>query len=161
MKKLFFLSILLLLGSEIFAQSHEEESDLHDCHDEHKNEFGVASTIVFLEEESALGVHIHYVRSLEHSRLGYGLGYERVFDDHGHNAIGFIAAYHPLEGLHVNLIPGLSFEELDFTDAKFTYHVELAYSFDVGNVHIGPVVGYASDFEHFHSSVGLHLGYGF
>lgn len=153
----YFCTVILWL-SAVAVFSQEEE---HHCHDHHKNELGVANTIVFLEDASAYGLHMHYVRKVKHTRFGYGIGYEKVFDEHGHNTIGLIAAYHPIESLHINLIPGFAFEETEISEAKFTYHVEVAYSFDIANFHLGPVVGYASDFEHSHMSAGIHLGYGF
>jgi len=61
------------------------------------------------EKECAYGLHIHYVYNL--SQFGFGLGYERIFDEHRHNSIGFVWNYRPVDELSLNISPGVSFED--------------------------------------------------
>ena len=112
------------------------------------------------EKEFAYGLHIHYVHYLHESKFGFGLSYERIFDEHGHNTFGVEAIYRPIGPLSINISPGLTFED-ESKDANFALHLETAYEFEMNNFHIGPALEFAYDPEDFHISLGLHVGYGF
>ena len=43
----------------------------------------------------------------------------------------------------------------------FALHLEASYEWEIGDVHLGPVVEYAYDEEDAHISLGLHIGIGF
>lgn len=44
---------------------------------------------------------------------------------------------------------------------NFALHLEASYEFEIGDLHIGPVIEYAYDTEDQHLSLGLHVGIGF
>lgn len=151
-----------LISFNLFAQTDEHTHSETDHHDHSKNEIGIANSAVFFAKEKtwAYGLHVHYVRSLSDSKIGLGVGYERIFDHHKHNTFGLIASYRPIEHLSFSLSPGLTFEDVDPT-AKFALHFETSYEFEFKHLHIGPALEFAYDPEDFHISLGLHVGFGF
>lgn len=158
--RFFLLTIFLtaLFASSISAQSTEVSTN----HEHHKNELGVANSAVYFvnEEEFAYGIHMHLVRNIPKSKFGLGLGYERIFDEHGHNTLGVVGVVRPIEPLSFNVSPGLTFEDGSKT-VSFALHLETAYEFEINNIHIGPSFEFAYDPEDIHLSLGIHLGYGF
>ncbi len=132
-------------------------------HDHHKNEIGIANSLVYFakEEAFAYGLHSHFVRRLGESRFGIGLGYERIFDEHKHSTYGIVFAYTILGGWNFNASPGITIEAAD-PNPVFALHLETSYEFELGtNFHIGPVLEFAYDPEDIHLSAGLHVGFGF
>ena len=153
--KLFLVLLFGLITTSIYSQ----ETD----HDHHKYELGVANSLVYLagESEYAYGFHLHLVRNIKHSKFGYGIAYERIFDEHKHNTIGVVGSYNPIKPLHLSIAPGVSFEDPEPSDLKFAFHAEASYDFDLGDFHVGPLLEFAIDPEDYHISLGLHIGYGF
>lgn len=146
--------LLTIYPIHLFSQ----EENHHNHH--HHTELGIANSMVLLghEQEWAYGLHLHLIRNIGHSNFGLGLGYERIFDDHGHNSIGIVGSYSPVDGLHLNLAPGLAFEDGEFSEAKPALHIETSYGFRIGNSHIGPLWELAFDSQRYHMSFGLHIG---
>ena len=70
------LFLLILIGQNLFAQDVEEIEHHH----HHHNEIGIANAPVYFvnEKELAYGLHIHFLRTISHTRFGIGLGYERI-----------------------------------------------------------------------------------
>nr|WP_319273512.1 hypothetical protein [uncultured Draconibacterium sp.] len=146
------------------AQEHHDHDD-HEHHDHthgHKTEIGVGNSLVYFfgEEELSYGLHFHVVRNIGHSNFGVGLAYERIFDEHTHNTIGIVGSYTPVDRLHFALTPGIAFEGEDWGEKNFALHFETAYDFQVGNIHMGPMVELGYNFEHVHLSTGIHIGFG-
>jgi len=140
-----------------------EHSDKElNSHEHHKNEIGFSlSPVYFLEEkEFATGLHVHYVRNIQKSKFGMGVGYERIFDQHKHNTFGIEAIYRPIEKLSFSFSPGLTVEDNNST-ANFALHFETCYEFEIKELHIGPAFEFAYDIEDYHISLGIHIGYGF
>lgn len=161
--------IICFYTSNIFAQSHDHAHDHSEhkegkkqYHEHHKSEIGVGNSLVYFtgEEEFAFGLHVHYVRTIANSKFGWGFGYERIFDEHGHNTFGPEIAYRPIENLSISFSPGVTLED-EHPEAKLALHLETAYEFSIKNFHIGPTIGFAYDPEDYHISFGLHIGYGF
>lgn len=156
------LKTLLVFLFGVFAANINAQEEHHN-HDHHKYELGLANTSVYFvkEKEIAYGLHLHLIRNIKHSKFGFGIGYERIFDKHKHNTLGVIASYNPFGGLHISLSPGATFEDHEPSAIKFAFHAETVYGFNVGNFHLGPLFELAYDQEDYHISLGLHLGYGF
>jgi hypothetical protein len=158
MKTIYF--IILLASTQILnAQSPNRLV----TSDNHKNEFGIANSPVFIikEKEFAYGLHLHYIRSLTETKFGLGVGYERIFDEHKHNTIGVILSYAPIEHLDLSLSPGITFNDNDASELNFGAHFEILYEFEIGVFHFGPVAEFAYSVEDYHISLGLHFGFGF
>jgi hypothetical protein len=164
--RLLFCIPLLILSSQIVAQEdHIEMSDDngHESHHHHHNEIGIANALVYFVKEEAFsyGLHLHYIHTVGESKFGFGAGYERIFDEHGHNTFGLIASYRPVDPLTFILSPGITIEDENPGEVNFALHVETAYEFQLDNIHLGPVLEFAYDPEDFHISLGIHIGYGF
>lgn len=151
------LLITLFFGSALFAQEQEKHEHKH-----HKNEISMANSPVYFTNENvvAYGIHFHYVRKIPKTDLALGLGYEKIFDQHGHNTLGVVCSYRPINKLAFNTSPGVTFEDIG-GPPQFTLHLETAYEFEWEDFHIGPVFEFAYDKEDNHLSLGLHFGYGF
>lgn len=152
--------LVIVLGVLTTGINAQEESHNHD---HHKYELGLANTSVYFvkEKEVAYGIHIHLVRNIEHSKFGFGIGYERIFDKHKHNTLGLLASYNPFGGLYITLSPGATFEDQEPSAMKFAFHAETSYGFNVGDFHLGPMIEFAYEPEDYHISLGLHIGFGF
>lgn len=159
--KILFTTLTFFFPLTIFGQTKSIEND-YDNHEHHKNEIGIANSPVYFVKEKvfAYGLHIHYVRNIPKTKFGFGIGYERIFDEHKHNTYGLVGTYRPIENLSFNVSPGLTFEDEDKT-ARFALHLETSYEWEVKNFHIGPAFEFAYDPEDYHISLGLHIGYGF
>lgn len=160
MKQIFLATIFIFTSIVLYSQNHDHDEEHH--HSEY--EFGFSNGIVFnfTESEAAYGVHIHFIKTISKSdKLGLGVGYERIFDDHKHNAVSIILLYRPIEHFSVNLAPGVSWLSTEKKSAKPSLHIEGLYEWEFGSFHIGPLVGIAFNTEDFHSSAGLHLAFGF
>ena len=159
--RLRLLAIFLIAGQWLHAQNDQYKAH-HYHHEHHEHEIGIANAPVYFgrEKDVAYGLHFHYVRMIKKSKLGIGVGYERIFDEHNHNTFGVVGSYRPLQGLVVNLSPGVTFEDRETSEINFAVHVETSYEFEVRHFHIGPVAEFAYDPEDYHISLGLHVGFG-
>jgi len=156
------LVLTVILSLNLSAQTKEnQESDIHH-HAHHRYEIGLAVSPVFLlkEKEFATGMHLHFLRNLPHSKFAFGLGYERIFDEHEHNTFGLEAIYRPVEKLNLSLSPGLTFEK-GSSKPDLALHTEVSYEFEIGEFHLGPAFEIAIAPEDIHFSLGIHLGIGF
>jgi len=154
--------IFLLLTFRSYSQ-HDHKDELHD-HEHPKNEIGFSNNAVFnvTENEFAYSLHLHIVKTIGNSdKIGLGLGYERIFDDHKHNALGIIFMLRPIESLSFNLSPGISWLQTKSNSLKPVMHIEGLYEWQFNHFHVGPLLGMAFNPDDFHVSVGLHLAFGF
>ncbi len=160
--KVFLIFLTSIFASTLLGQSVESPDNHSGHHDHHKNELGVANSAVWFVKEKTLayGLHAHYIRFIPKSRFGMGVGYERIFGEHKHNTFGIVGTFSPLEGLNLNVSPGLTFEDGNST-ISFALHLETSYEFEIKNFHVGPAIEFAYDPEDYHISVGIHVGYGF
>lgn len=159
--KALFAFLFVIITTAVHSQELNHDNAHH--HHHHKYELGVANSLVYLphEKEVAYGLHLHFVRKINHSKFGYGLAYERIFDEHAHNFFGIVGNYNPFERLHLNLTPGITLGEDELARPKFAFHTETSYDFNIGDFHIGPLLEVAIDAEDYHIGLGLHIGYGF
>ncbi|HAF29065.1 MAG TPA: hypothetical protein DCG75_08450 [Bacteroidales bacterium] len=148
----------LNLRAQIDSSNHFEE--LH--HSEYELGFSNGIVYDFGESELAYGLHLHFVKTIGKSdKIGIGLGYERIFDDHKHNAVSVIFLFRPIEHFSLNLAPGVSWLATESNSEKFSMHLESLYEWELGNFHFGPLLGVATNMEDFHASLGIHIAIGF
>lgn len=158
-KQFLLFSLFVLFAKFITAQEHEE----HDHEHHHVHEIGVSvSTVYFTKtKQFSPATHFHYVYNFPHTKIGLGMGYERIYDEHKHNFIGIEFNYRPVHRLTLNLSPGVAFEGEHKDVRDFALHFETVYEFELGAFHIGPVFEMAYHPEDYHMSLGIHIGFGF
>ena len=108
----FLFAVPLIARAQDHVHEHEHEHvDIHHSH--YRNEVAISNNLVFLgrDKEFAFGIHLHYLRNIGESKFAYGLGYERIFDEHGHNTISLAGSYRSFHELVFMLSPGITFEE--------------------------------------------------
>ena len=140
-----------------------EKTAVIDHHEHHRHEVGIANSAVFFlnEKEFSYGLHAHYIHNFPETRLGIGVGYERIFDEHKHNSLGVVLSYRPVNKLSLSVTPGFAFEGSGSGDLNFALHLETLYEFQIEDMHVGPLLEFASDSEDVHFSAGVHIGLGF
>jgi len=146
-------------------QNHEQELN-HQTHGHtHNNEIGTAVGMVAIpkENEIALGFHLHYTKGVgQENRFGIGIGLGIILEEHQHYAISLATHCRIYKGFIIGYSPGLLILKHDSKkDFHFAQHFELIYEFEVGNLHLGPIVeiGYANSIVHY--MTGIHIGIGF
>jgi len=155
---------LLLNGSVILAQDHEHDHDLSDHNHVHpNNEIGLGNYLSYLagEKQVAYGLHIHYLRYFMESSFGAGIGYEQIFDEHGHRSLTLIGTYKSDFPLILSLAPGILFGNPEIPSVRFVVHTEAIYEFEIGQFHLGPALEFATTFEEYHIGMGIHAAYAF
>jgi hypothetical protein len=161
-KHIILTTLLVCISLTNYGQIHIADKKPREHHEHHKNEIGIANSPVYFTKEKgfAYGLHLHYVRNIPKTRFGLGFGYERILDEHQHTTFGLVGTYRPIEKVSFNVSPGVTFEKAS-KSAIFALHLETAYEWEIRNFHIGPAFEFAYDPEDFHTSLGLHIGYGF
>ena len=175
LKRLVKISFLVINAfiQPIFAENtspnthHEEQKEGH-IHHAHANEIGMSAGYVYLtpEDDSAFGLHLHFIRRLQGESfkkyLGLGVGFETIFAEHLHyNVMGSIAIY-PYHNLAIVLSPGLLIvEHHKELETRYSTHLESVYGFLFGGYEVGPVVGLARSDGDMHYTIGIHFGKGF
>jgi len=164
-KTRFFVFVIFMSVFVIKASGqHKEENHIH-LHDHHNYHLGVgvAGTYLTSEEGLAPGFHLHFIRQLgEEQHWGIGLGYEAIIEDNVHSSLNLLANYHPFDFLSFNAGPGLVFAKHDGeTEILPAFHTEAVFEFNLGEIHLGPMLGFGIDREESHFSLGVHVGFGF
>ena len=158
-----------LAGATAAAEGHSAADDGpshgsedHSDHD-HWLELGASIGAAYLlnEREFAAGLHAHALVAIGDTPWSLGVGYERLFDEHAHNAIGIAVQYRIIPPWSVNVSPGVAFSDEHPSELSPAAHVETAYEFLVGPFHLGPTIEAAFDKEDTHFTLGAHLGMGF
>ncbi len=128
----------------------------------HRYEIGIANGLVYFlnEKEFSYGLHTHVVRVIGKSNFAIGVGYERIFDQHGHNTVSAVISYLLVERLTLNVAPGIAFTNSNKGLIEFSIHLESTYEFEIKNFHIGPLVEWAIEPDETHFTIGLHVGFG-
>ena len=157
-----------LTSGYVFAQDdgqkHDHEPVEGDAH-HHHNEISVAAGFVPLvaEDELTWGIHLHYIRGIDKKgKVGVGIGLETIIDEHKHYTISLVLHYRLVKGLIFSLAPGLLIlkQEGEFV-YQYAQHIELAYEFEVGEFHIGPVIEVGLESIGVHYMGGIHFGIDF
>ena len=97
----------------------------------------------------------------ESKKIGLGLGYEAIFDDHKHRSFSAILEYRASKHFILNFAPGVAWLANEISSARPAIHLEGIYAFELGIFHVGPMIGVASNFEDYHTSLSLHIAVGF
>jgi hypothetical protein len=167
--------IVFLLLAFYYASSANTPKDLtfsedhkhaHSDHHHHSDwELGVAFGAVYLfeEKEIAPGLHLHLLkRSAHFKRFSFGVGLESVFDEHTHFNAALVGKFDLFKNFSAIVSPGILFlKHHDTWNTSFSSHFELLYEFQLGKVHLGPVLEYSYSKSDNHLMLGLHVGYSF
>ena len=154
MRILLIACALVTIQGRCFAQHEDHHEQVH------KWEIGIANGIVYFlnEQEWSYGLHTHIVRAIGETHFALGMGYERIFDEHGHNTLSGVISYMPLDGLAVTAAPGIAFSSTGLVE--FATHLEMTYEFEIKNYHVGPLIEWAIEPDEMHFTLGLHVGFG-
>ncbi|MBU1099109.1 MAG: hypothetical protein KKA84_01805 [Bacteroidetes bacterium] len=152
----------LSLSNILLAQ----DSDTHHHHDsDYELGFSFGLNHLVEENETPLSAHIHLLRKLGDEniweRIALGLGYEHIFSEHTHYSVVGTISINPIWHFVFDVSPGVLITEHEGSnESQFVTHIELTYEFEVGEIGIGPVVGYGVSSEDNHYTIGLHIGIG-
>lgn len=150
---------LLIFNSSLYAQ----DPALHEHHPHESNEIGLGLGVSYNVEEAewAPAVHAHYLRYLgEEKMFGLSGGFESILDEHTHYSITIGIHYRLFDFINLGISPGFSRSTVE-KKWEFVSHFEAVTEFEMGFMHLGPMVEYAIGFNHSHALIGLHLGFGF
>lgn len=143
------------------AQEHHDDDGHDHGHDHLKNEVGGAVGVAFdlNEKNTAIGFHLHYMRSFSGKLHKFGVsgGVGFLLGEHKHYTIHLMGIYRPILGWWIGAGPGMTYFEHD-SEWGWSGHVETGYEFDAGKIHFGPVIEYAWANGDQHIMLGLHLG---
>ncbi len=162
MRILLFL-FLSLSAVPLFAQHNHQHTEGHQ-HAHGEWELGGAIGVVPLldEGEIAPGLHLHLLQQNKMiPKLMVGVGFEAVMDEHTHLTAGLVFNYNIYKGLYAAVSPGLLWINHDGWESAYVTHFELSYEFEVGKLHIGPIVEYSYASLDKHVMLGVHVGVGF
>ena len=166
MKKI--LTLLLIFPLFCFSQHNHDDDHSHEAH-AHENEFAIG--IGFIpKHENAVGIHSHYIKGIGlNNKLGAGISFETILDDHAHHSLSLISLYRFDFGITIAYAAGIlrvSEEEThndheESTQYQFAQHLEFAYEIPVGELHVGPQIDIGIEEEGIHYMFGVHLGIDF
>lgn len=162
--RLLFVFILFFLSLTSFAQDNHAHDEHKHLHEHGEWEIGAAFGVVplFDEGEIAPGIHMHLLQQNKLiDGLMVGIGFEGVLDEHTHLNAGLVFNYNVYKGLFAAVSPGILWINHDEWESAFVTHFELSYEFEVGRIHIGPIVEYSISKLDKHMMVGVHVGIGF
>lgn len=126
-----------------------------------QNSIAMTTSPLYLirEGDLAIGMRFHYIRQIKPgSKYGIGLGLERIFDEHGHNAINALGSYQATENWIFLAAVGIGSEDENLTETNFTTHFETIYQLYLKAFRIGPAFEFSWDPEDIHFGLGLRLG---
>lgn len=154
--------VLSVSGQDVATHSGHEHIHVHDNHKYHLG-IGISGTHFIEEKGFAQSFHLHTMKQLGKEKIwGLGLGYEVVVEENLHNTITLMGSYHFFDFISLTAGPGLAFGKHEGErELSPVLHAELVSGFDLGQFHIGPMIGAGIDMEHSHISVGVHAGFGF
>jgi len=114
------------------------------------------------ENEVARGLHMHYTRMLpgKLKKFGIGIGLETFFDEHQHYNGSIMFTYRPVHSWWIAAGPGITYFQ-ESEESKLSIHMETGYEFEIGRIHLGPMIEYAIAGGDQHLMLGVHFGYPF
>ena len=161
MRKL--LLLLFCIPSFCFSQhNHDEENHSHTAHS-HNNEFAIGIGII-PKHENSIGFHSHYIKGIGlKNKIGAGISFETILDDHAHHSLSLIGLYRFDFGFTIAYAAGILrvAENEGDSELQFAQHLEFAYEIPIGELHIGPQIDVGIEEEGIHYMFGLHMGIDF
>jgi hypothetical protein len=162
--KISSLQILFVLGVLLISGSLSAQEDNHE-HDHKANEISIALGVVPLlnENDIAAGLHVHYVRGVAvHNKLGLGVSFETILDEHRHYTYSAVIQYRVFKGLILGYSPGLMLSNEGMEqELLFVQHLETTYEFELNKFHLGPILELGLEKEALHLLMGIHFGIDF
>ena len=134
-----------------------------DIHEHSPNEIGSCLSYVYQSSEgtSDPAIHLDYTRALNESDFSLGFSFEKIFSENQHLSAGISLDYEIIDNLTFAASPLIIWENENGWTSKFALHLEVNYGIEIGQLHIGPLIGYATEFGDYHIGGGLHVGFHF
>jgi hypothetical protein len=164
MKKI--LLLLFCVPLILFSQDHVIDDCGFAC--THDNEFAIGIGVM-PSHDFSLGFHAHYIKGVAlHNKLGLGLGFETIFDEHTHNAYNLMFVYRA--GTNINGYLSIAYgvgvlrsEEEDHHEegvtSTFAQHLEFVWELNhKQRFCYGPVLDIGFEKGEVHYMIGLHIG---
>ena len=150
---LFFLCNLQMLSAQDHSHSHE---NFHVG-------LGVTEAYSTGHNEFNPGIHLHLMKSIGHANFWkVGLGYEFLNGDEKHHSFYLPLAMQLFEGFTLSVAPGVVMAKEDgVNESLLSGHVEGLYEFELGPLHLGPLIGFGFNRHESHIGLGIHAGFGF
>ena len=161
LRQLIFVLILIFISNPTLrAQDHDHDHE-QKHHHHLNNEIGIAvgAVYIFHEEVFAPGLHLHYTRMLpgKMQAFGLGMGVETVLDEHKHYTGSIMFQWRPVHAWWISAGPGITWFQ-ESSESRFSLHLETGYEFEIGKVHLGPMIEFAFVQGDQHLMLGIHLG---
>lgn len=160
MKTYIFSFIFILILSLNSTNLLSAGSDIH----EHSpNEIGTCLSYVYQSSEGSFSpaLHLDYSRAISEIDFSLGISFEKIFSSNNHLSAGISLDYEVIDNLTFAAAPLIIWENENGWSTKFALHLEVNYGFEIGQLHVGPLIGYATEFGDYHIGGGLHVGYHF
>ena len=170
MKKIIF--ILLFTPFFLFSQDQHSNGCGFAC--THENELAIGLGII-PNHDFAIGFHAHYVRGIAlENKLGLGLGFETILDEHTHNMYNLMCVYR--FGSKINGFLSVAYgagilmsaeeeheanhdEHKEDVTSSFAQHLEIVYELNhKQRFCYGPVLDIGMEKERMHYMIGFHIG---
>jgi len=173
MKKILFI----LLFTPFFSFSQNQHSNDCGFACTHENELAIGLGII-PSHDFSLGFHAHYVKGIAlDNKLGIGLGFETILDEHTHNMYNLMCVYR--FGSNINGFLSVAYgagilmsSEEDHDDheeshdahkeditSSFAQHLEIVYELNHQQKFCyGPVLDIGLEKEGLHYMIGFHVG---
>ena len=160
------LTILIFFTITLFSITGYSQNKEHEGHNHHhKNEISIAAGIVPIpaEDEIAAGIHLHYIKGIgESNNFGIGVGLETILDEHKHYTLSAVFKNRIYKGIIIAVAPGLLLRKEGTKNVfEFAQHIEAGYEFEIGKIHISPVVKLGIEKNGMHYMGSTHFGIDF
>ena len=152
-------TILIVLLTCITAYSQEDSLQKRHWSKKMNEVIFSAGPYYAIGEGSLLsGFTLQYVRKLSHSKLRYGIAYEKLWDSNSHRTVGLVGYYYPILNFSIFALAGPTIMRSPVRSTSFGIHLGATYSVPWKYILVGlsSELGYNNQSAHF--MMGIKAG---